>query len=86
MIVESRVTENEPTIMGSAPYMSCSGIQCVPVRNAMGSKPSTKNVVRPCWATMKIKVITTRATRATHAPVMVSPMFSRRRFGITLAM
>ena len=85
-IVESRVTENEPTIMGNAPYMSCSGIQCCPVRNAMGSKPSTKNVVRPCSATMKIKVTTTTATSSTHAPVIPRPMFSSRRFGMMFAM
>ena len=86
MRVESSVTENEPTIMGSAPYMSCSGIQCCPVRNAMGSNPSTKNVVRPCWATITISARTTTATSSTQAPVIPRPMFSSWRFGIAFAM
>ena len=48
--------------------------------------PSTKKVVRPCWATMKISVTTTSATSATQKPVIDRPMFSSLRLGMRFAM
>ena len=80
-IVERTMTPNDVMMSGSAPYLPSEGTQLVPVRKAPKSIPSTKNAERPCWATMTISVTTISATRATHAPVMPRPTFSRRRFG-----
>ena len=80
-MVESSVTEKEPTMSGRAPNLSSVGIQFWPERKAPMLMPSPMNVVRPCWATMTMSVSTTMATSATQAPVSPRPTFSRRRLG-----
>ena len=90
MIVDSSVTANEPTIMGSAPTVgmplasSTCGFHSVPVKNAMGLMPFTKNVARPCWATMKIRVMTSSTTMAMQAADTDLPARSTRPFLLSL--
>ena len=80
--VESSVTENDPTIMGSAPTVGAPdasawcGFHVVPVKNAVGEMPSTKNVAKPCWATMNTSVATRSTISVTHAPESARPTLS----------
>ena len=84
---ESRVTLNEPAIMGSAPTNGIPlasfwcGFQLVPAMKLANGMPSVVKVASPRDATMKMSVSTSTATSRMHAPVMARPLRSIARLG-----
>ena len=89
---ESRVTENDPAIIGRAPTSGTPeasfwwGFHVVPPKKEPRGIPSVTKVARPCEHTMKMRVHTRATTSATAEPVRILPRRSMPRLSVTFAM
>ena len=77
---ESKVTTNEPKIIGSAPNLPSDGDQSPLKRNSIKLTLLTKKVASPFWATNSKIIATMKTIKARQRKVIVLPNFSRREF------